>query len=368
MDPRLAQALIGAAPEDNSPDQLAIAQALAQQNRWGNLMSMSGDRALAPAGAAMVRNVAGQREGLQKARQGQAQRALTAEENQLGRDLTIEEDALQRASQEGQWAEDNRLKQMQIEAQKEEAAARLAAAEENRRINNEFRQRAEKDKRTKEDYRHLDNFNNRIEDNHLVDLSGTFQTIDQALSPYGSFNDENEFIKKADEFGKPVDIPGLGFGEGSLRLAMRKDPEASGINAAFWTLYNGIINDISGAAVSGDEFIRVQNALLGKTFNTEAQQLEGIKLIRKAYMAKLRHSMSAMGDRREAVLQQYTRGMPEKYLYGMEKYMPGNSGVTAEGPAGPSELTGSPFEDITDEEWASYPPDVQQDIRTAQGQ
>jgi hypothetical protein len=68
MDPRLAQALIGAAPEENSPDQLAIAQALAQQNRWGNLMSMSGDRALAPAGAAMVKNVAGQREGLQKAR------------------------------------------------------------------------------------------------------------------------------------------------------------------------------------------------------------------------------------------------------------------------------------------------------------
>tara|TARA_R110002051_G_scaffold325625_1_gene429511 strand:- start:17617 stop:18600 length:984 start_codon:yes stop_codon:yes gene_type:complete len=105
MDPRLAQALIGAAPEDNSPEQLAIAQALAQQNRWGNLMSMSGDRALAPAGGAMVKNVAGQREGLQKARQGQADRA----------------------AQEADWREKNRLKELDIQATKELAEARLAA-------------------------------------------------------------------------------------------------------------------------------------------------------------------------------------------------------------------------------------------------
>ncbi len=109
MDPRLQQqlqqALIGAQPQDNSPEQMALAQALMQRGGLGDILALTGDRVIAPVGAAMGARVQKQREGLQKARQEQAGLA----------------------AQEADWREKNRLKELDIQATKELAKARLAA-------------------------------------------------------------------------------------------------------------------------------------------------------------------------------------------------------------------------------------------------
>ena len=90
MDPRLQQqlqqALIGAQPEDNSPEQMALAQALMQRGGLGDILALTGDRVIAPVGAAMGARVQKQREGLQKARGD----ALDRESSERLRQATID--------------------------------------------------------------------------------------------------------------------------------------------------------------------------------------------------------------------------------------------------------------------------------------
>ncbi len=284
----LTQALIGAAPPDDSEDQRAIAAQLSRRNKLGLIAQLTGDKVIAPTGEGMLLRNQRQKEGLQLSRQKNKSRDVldnyyqgTLKNNARRNDIMEESNRLDNLTK-GQIARDR-------ESYRQE---KLDLAE---------RQRLNTD---------IQRFDKVLNDRSIPAMSAAIQEVEDVLAPH----------KNADGTYKD-DVPGVG---GMSNVAVIgpifAGEEGRNIQLTMAALYNSIIKDTSGAAVSGDEYVRLRGQLGTNPWHEVENQLEAYEIIKRAYLAKLDHTMKGRGVRAEKVLQGWSdsgRGT----LFGEEMYI-----------------------------------------------
>jgi hypothetical protein len=151
-------------------------------------------------------------------------------------------------------------------------------------------------------------------------MQEAFGIVDKALgAPLESFRSENGKVFKD---GKEIDLPGVSFmGLGRITAHSEK---ARALNAAASRIFNTVLSDRSGAAVTNQEMERLRGEFESGRMNTEADLIRGMQDYKRAATAAMKNAEAGFSpevldiyrDRGGSTLRDYqagprTRAAPE---------------------------------------------------------
>jgi hypothetical protein len=151
-------------------------------------------------------------------------------------------------------------------------------------------------------------------------MQEAFGIVDKALgAPLDSFRSENGKVFKD---GKEIDLPGVSF-PGIGRITAHSE-KARALNSAASRIFNTVLSDRSGAAVTNQEMERLRGEFESGRMNTEADLIRGMQDYKRAATAAMKNAEAGFSpevldiyrDRGGSTLRDYqsgprTRAAPE---------------------------------------------------------